>query len=245
MESVVWKEASNTLWFEQRGKERGEKKKACPELVRPDSDLDGIFLSVKKTTNTFWYNTVNLKKKEKKTRRSSREHEQQLIYNQWRAKRRKFLKECDCCRKEWGLPAQRSARLAVKAMAEGRGRRRCQPGGHRPARKWILHTAQIIARFRAVRLHLGSRIVLDETVSPHLCLAVFLCPAVNKAGLGGGGVASPHMCGYTSQSDLARGLCAHPTAQSSGRRIQTTTRQVTKRGHLGMTESGPPFRNIP
>lgn len=54
-------------------------------------------------------------------------------------------------------------------------------GGHRPARERILHTVRIIAQFSAVTLHLGSASVLYETVSPHLCLAVF-CPAVNKAG---------------------------------------------------------------
>lgn len=53
--------------------------------------------------------------------------------------------------------------------------------------------------------------VLHETVSPHLCLAVFPGPAVNKAGWGLS--ASAPARGETSPSDLAPGP---PRARTSG-----------------------------
>lgn len=97
-----------------------------------------------------------------------------FIYNQWQPKPMKFLKECDCCQKESGRTAQCSALLALKATAEGRGPRCSKPGGHRPARKWILHTAQIIAQFRAVRLHLGSTNCASWNRQPSFVSSCFL-----------------------------------------------------------------------
>lgn len=62
--------------------------------------------------------------------------------------------------------------------------------------------------------------VLHETVSPHLCLAVFPCPAVNKAGWGLS--ASPPARGDTSQPELAGGLRAHVRVPASRQPIQRT-----------------------
>lgn len=92
---------------------------------------------------------------------------------------RKSAKECDCCRKESDPQSCCSALLAFSCACGLQGGP-LKAGGHRPARERMLHTVRIIARFRAVTSHLRSASVLYETVSPHLCLAVF-CPAVNKA----------------------------------------------------------------
>lgn len=68
----------------------------------------------------------------------------------------KFLKECDCCQKELGTTKPCSVLVPLTAMAQGLCESRCKAGGHRPARKWILHTVRIIAQFSAVRLNLRS-----------------------------------------------------------------------------------------
>lgn len=106
-------------------------------------------------------------------------------------------------------------------------------GGHRPARERILHTVRIIAQFRAVTLHLGSASVLYETVSPHLCLAVF-CPAVNKLSL----YPYIHMGRFHSRRKSEASEPQWLLACNSSRAHWV----VTKTSHFEMTGSPVPFQ---
>lgn len=150
---------------------------------------------------------------------------------------RKSAKECDCCRKESDPQSCCSALLAF-SCACGLQRGPLKAGGHRPARERMLHTVRIIARFRAVTSHLWSAGALYETVSPHLCLAVF-CPAVNKASssclptLIHKGRSRSQTESETSELDL-------PLADNSSRAHWL----VTKGSHFWMTGSSVPFQKF-
>lgn len=104
-----------------------------------------------------------------------------LIYNQWQLKPMKFLKECDCCQKELGTTMLRSALVPLKAVAEGLWESCWKAGGHRPARKWILHTVRIIAQFRAVILNLWSTNCASWNRQPSFMSSCFLLSCCKQA----------------------------------------------------------------
>lgn len=173
--------------------------------------------------------------------RTANMNNNKLVYNRWQPKPMKFLKECDCCQKESGPTVQRSALVALKAVAQGRGQRSSKPGGHRPARKWILHTAQIIAQFRAVRLHLGSTTCASWNRQPSFVSSCFLLSGCKQGRLG---VVSPlvtctgrsHSQTYSAASELKLRLRLADSSSSAHR-------EVTKGSNFGMTELGSLFRN--
>lgn len=108
-------------------------------------------------------------------------HNNTPIYDHWQPKPRKFLKECDCCQKAsvCAAPGRRWER-----WPRGAGRApRSLVGTDQPGREFcILHTSSLSSgQSHCIWDHPTA---LHETVSPHLCLAVFSCPAVNKAGSG-------------------------------------------------------------
>lgn len=107
--------------------------------------------------------------------------EKTLIYNQWQLKPMKFLKECDCCQKELGTTMLRSALVPLKAVAEGLWESCWKAGGHRPARKWILHTVRIIAQFRAVILNLWSTNCASWNRQPSFMSSCFLLSCCKQA----------------------------------------------------------------
>lgn len=147
----------------------------------------------------------------------------------------KFVKECDCCRKE-SVPESCCSALAALGCGCGVQGGLFKAGGHRPARERILHTVRIIAQFRAVTSHLGSASVLYETVNPHLCLPVF-CLVVNKAGSS----CLPtliHMGRSHSQMESETSELHLLLAYNSSRAHWV----VTKRSHFWMTGSSVPFQ---
>lgn len=93
----------------------------------------------------------------------------------------KFLKECDCCQKELGTTKPCSVLVPLKAMAQGFHESCCEAGGHRPARKWILHTVRIIAQFRAVRLNLWSTNCASWNRQPAFVSGCFLLSRCKQA----------------------------------------------------------------
>lgn len=114
--------------------------------------------------------------------RVAKAHNNKLIYNQWQSKPKKFLKECDRCQKESGPRCCGSALVALKALAEGRGEvspRLVGTDQHR-SECCILYGSSLSSGQSDCIW--AQAVVLHETVSPHLCLAVAFCPAVNKAG---------------------------------------------------------------
>lgn len=151
------------------------------------------------------------------------------------SKTMKLLKECDCCQKKSGPTAQCSALFALKAMARG-------AGSTAPS---LLGTDQQESEFCILhRSPLSSGqsdciwdqpIVLHETVSPHLCLAVFFCPGVNK------GLSPSPECTVRSHSGTLSAASELklllPDSSSSAHR------EVTKRSNFGMTKLGSLFRS--
>lgn len=114
-------------------------------------------------------------------RLQQRQGKKNLIYNQWQLKPMKFLKECDCCQKELGTTMLRSALVPLKAVAEGLWESCWKAGGHRPARKWILHTVRIIAQFRAVILNLWSTNCASWNRQPSFVSSCFLLSCCKQA----------------------------------------------------------------
>lgn len=131
------------------------------------------------------------------------------------SKTMKLLKECDCCQKKSGPLAQCSALFALKAMARGAGSTAPSVLGtdQQESEFCILHRSPL--RSGQSDCIWDQPIVLHETVSPHLCLAVFFCPGVNK-----GLSPSPWVHSKITQWDLVSGLRVKVT--SSRQQFQCT-----------------------
>ena len=161
-------------------------------------------------------------------------HSHKLIPNQWQPRPRKFLKECDCCQEASGPRGQCPALAALTATAEGRGQRGSKPGGHRPAREWILHTAQLS---QGSQIASGINRLCFMKPSARICVS---CPAVNKAG--SGVFALLHVRG--GPRSQTRSAASEPKFKfllpDSGSRAY---RGVMGRSNFGMTDSGSLFRD--
>lgn len=94
----------------------------------------------------------------------------------------KFLKESDCCQKELYPTKPCSCLFPFKVMAQSFHKSYCVAGERRPEKKWMLHTAWIIAHFRTVRLNLWSTNCTSWKCQPTFVShwLFFPCPAVNK-----------------------------------------------------------------
>lgn len=130
----------------------------------------------------------------------------------------------------------RRARAALGTVAEGRGPRASEPGGHRPARERILHTAHIIAQFRPVTLHLGSPDCAPWNRQPAFVSGCFLLSGCKQGQLGV--AALPPACpGPRSQTRPAA-----PRAELTFLLPDRGSRahgEVTGRSSFGVTASGP------
>lgn len=171
---------------------------------------------------------INLKQKQNETKQTKKNdtvantnNYSKLIYNQWGAKTHEVsLKDVIVVRRNGGPRLRAQLGLHSKPWPRGAaGAARSLVGTDQQESEFcILHKSGLSSGQSDCIWDQPT--VLHETVSPHLCLAVFPCPAVNKAGWGVS--VSPPARGDTSQSELAGGLRAHVRVPASRQPFQRT-----------------------